>query len=226
LLKTEIKSKIEARKDKIRKHFLKYTRQAFQLFPRMKDPHILDVGCGSGIPTIELAKMSKGRIIGIDTDQHLLDILAKRIKEEGLSKQVVIKNCSLFDIDFPEETFDIIWAEGSIWIIGFSKGLQVWNPLLKPKGFLVVHDSIRTFSNELDVSSKLGYILVDHFELPEDAWLKQYCEPLEIIIKEQSEKAKDNITLKRLLDEYQNEVNIIRKNPKDNMSAFYIFQKL
>ena len=225
-MKTEIESKIEARKDKIREHFLKYTRQAFQLFPRIKDHHILDVGCGSGIPTIELAKMSKGRIIGIDTDQHLLDILAKRIKKEGLSKQVEIKNCSLFDIDFPEETFDIIWAEGSIWIIGFRKGLQVWNPLLKPKGFLVIHDSIRTFSNELDVSSKLAYILVDHFELPEDAWLKQYCEPLEIIIKEQSEKAKDNITLKRLLDEYQNEVNIIRKNPKDNMSAFYIFQKL
>ena len=217
---------LEAQKDQIRKHFLKYTRQAFQLIPIMKDPHILDVGCGSGIPTIELAKMSKGRIIGIDTDQHLLDILAKRIKEEGLLKQVEIKKCSLFDIDFPEETFDIIWAEGSIWIIGFRKGLQVWNPLLKPKGFLVVHDSIRTFSNELNGSSKLGYKLVNHFELPEDAWLKQYCEPLEIIIKEQSEKAKDNITLKSLLDEYQNEVNIIRKNPKDNMSAFYIFQKL
>ena len=91
---------------------------------------------------------------------------------------------------------------------------------------MVIHDSIRTFSNELDVSSKLGYRLVNHFELPEDAWLKQYCEPLEKIIKEQREKAKDNFTLKKLLDEYQNEVNIIRKNPKDNMSAFYIFQKL
>ena len=91
---------------------------------------------GSGVPTIELAKMSKGRIIGIDTDQHLLSILAKRIKEEGLSKQVEMKKGSLFDIDFPEETFDIIWAEGSIWIIGFRKGLQVWNPLLKLKGLL------------------------------------------------------------------------------------------
>lgn len=221
-----IESILEARKDQIRKHFLKYTRQAFQLIPRMKDPHILDVGCGSGIPTIELAKMSKGRIMGIDTDQHLLDILAKRIKEEELSRQVGIKKCSLFDIDFPQETFDIIWAEGSIWIIGLRKGLQVWNPLLKPKGFLVVHDSIRTFSNELDVSSKLGYRLVNHFELPEDSWLKQYCEPLETIIKEHTEKAKSNFALRKLLDEYQNEVNIIRKNPKDNMSAFYIFQKL
>ena len=220
-----IESILEARKNQIRKHFLKYTGQAFQLIPRMKNPHILDVGCGSGIPTIELAKMSKGRIIGIDTNQHLLDILAKRIKEEGLLKQVEIKKCSLFDIDFPEETFDIIWAEGSIWIIGFRKGLQVWNPLLKLKGFLVVHDSIRTFSNELAVSSELGYKLVNHFELPEDAWLKQYCEPLEKIIKEQREKAKDNFTFKKILDEYQNEVNIIRKNPKDNMSAFYIFQK-
>lgn len=213
---------LEMKRDQLRKRFIKYTKQAFQTLPIIENPYILDIGCGSGIPTIELAKMSKGRIIGIDTDQHLLDILIKRIKEEGLSKQVEIKKSSLFDIDFPEETFDIIWAEGSIWIIGFKKGLQVWNRLLKPKGFLVVHDSIRTFSNELDVSSDLGYRLVNYFELPEDAWLTEYCEPLEIIIKKQREKAKDNFALKQLLDKYQNEVDIIRKNPKEKQILFLL----
>ena len=171
-----------------------------------------------------LSKLSEGKITGIDTDQRLLDRFKKRIEEEGLSNQVVTKKCSLFDIDFPNETFDIVWAEGSIWIIGFKKGLEEWRRLLKPKGFLVVHDSVKTVLNELDILSSLGYDLINHFELPEDAWLKEYAIPLERLIKEQKKKTKDIVTLK-MLERYQNEVNTIKKNPKDHFSAFYILQK-
>ena len=45
-LQTSIES-IEAEVHQIRKYFLKYTRQAFQIVSEMKDPFILDVGCGS-----------------------------------------------------------------------------------------------------------------------------------------------------------------------------------
>jgi len=43
-------------------------------------------------------------------------------------------------IDFPLEHFDIIWAEGSIFIMGFEKGLKNWRNYIKPKGYLVVHE--------------------------------------------------------------------------------------
>jgi ubiquinone/menaquinone biosynthesis C-methylase UbiE len=221
-MSTELSFEIEI--DKLRKRFSKYTKLAFELLPRIENPHILDIGCGSGIPTIMLAKLSNGKITGIDIDDYLLDRLEKRIQEEGLSNQVVTKKCSLFDIDFPNETFDIVWAEGSIWIIGFKKGLEEWRRLLKPEGFLVVHDSVKTVTNEVDMPSKLGYELINHFQLPEDAWLKAYCVPLERLIKEQLKKVTDAKTLK-MLERYQNEVIIIRSNPKDNISAFYIMQK-
>jgi len=210
--------------DQLRERFIKYTKLAFQLLPRIDNPHILDIGCGSGIPTIALAKLSEGKIKGIDTDQSLLDRLDKRSQEEELTNQVDTKQCSLFDIDFPNETFDIVWAEGSIWIIGFKKGLEKWRRLLKPKGFLVVHDSIKTAFNELDMLSSLGYRLINHFELPEDAWLKEYAIPLGRLIKEQRKKSKDAETLK-MLNRYQNEVNMIKRNPTDHVSAFYIMQK-
>ena len=215
---------IEIEKDHIRERFNKYTRQAFKLLPRIEKPRILDVGCGSGIPTILLAELSGGKIIGMDIDKHLLDRLEKRIEYEGVSKHITTINCSLFDIDFPNETFDIIWAEGSIWIIGFKKGLEEWRRLLKPNGFLVMHDSVKTVPTELDVVSSLGYKLINHFDLPEDVWLKDYCIPLERLIKKYRKKAKDTETLK-ILERYQNEVNMIRSNPKDNISAFYIMQK-
>ena len=219
---TELSFEIQI--DQLRKRFIKYTRRAFELLPRIENPHILDIGCGSGIPTIMLAKLSNGKITGIDIDDCLLDRLEKRIHEEELSNQVVTKKCSLFNIDFPNETFDIVWVEGSIWIIGFKKGLEEWRRLLKPKGFLVIHDSVKTVLNKLDILSNLGYELINHFKLPEDAWLKEYCIPLERLIKEQRRKTEDPEMLK-ILERYQNEVITIRSNPKDNISAFYIMQK-
>ncbi|WNZ28499.1 MAG: class I SAM-dependent methyltransferase [Candidatus Bathyarchaeota archaeon] len=57
---------------------MKYTRQAFQILPKINEPYILDIGCGSGIPTIELAKLSEGTIVNVDTDHKELEKLDKK----------------------------------------------------------------------------------------------------------------------------------------------------
>ena len=59
----------QIQKDELRKPLLKYTRKAFRMFPNMYRLQILDVGCSSGVPTLELTKLSKGEIIGINIDQ-------------------------------------------------------------------------------------------------------------------------------------------------------------
>ena len=139
-------------KDKIRKRLLKYTRKAFHILPQIDKPRILDIGCGSGIPTLELARLGRGEIIGIDIDQSALDNFAIKITEVGLRDRVQALNCSLFNLDFPEETFDIIWSEGSIYAIGFERGLHEWKRFLKPGGYLVVHDE------QGNVREKLGLV--------------------------------------------------------------------
>ncbi len=74
--------------DHFRENFNKYTRKAFQLLPELEKPRILDIGCGSGVATIELAKLSNGEIIGIDIDQSLLDKLNRKIEENGFSNRM------------------------------------------------------------------------------------------------------------------------------------------
>ena len=44
----------------------KYTQKAFEMMPVIKQPRILDIGCGPGMQTIKLEKLSNGKIIGID----------------------------------------------------------------------------------------------------------------------------------------------------------------
>ena len=71
-------------KDSLRKAFIKYTIKAFHLLPDMERPRILDVGCGSGLPAMELARLTEGEIIGLDIDRSSLDVFHDRIKDAGL----------------------------------------------------------------------------------------------------------------------------------------------
>ena len=212
--------------DRLREGLLKHTRSAFRLLPKLKRPRILDIGCGSGVPTLELAKLSGGEVTGIDIDQSRLDRLARRIARAGLSKRVKIKNCSMFAMDFPDESFDIIWAEGSLAVIGFERGLIEWRRLLKPKGFLVVHAETSKTIDKLMLIPSLGYRLLNQLSLPEDAHWTDYYEPLESRIQELRAKYKNDPETLEELGKHQKEIDLVKRNPKEFSSAFYILRKL
>ncbi len=88
----------------------KYTRKAFRMLPRLEKPRILGIGCGIGDPTLELARLTRGEIIGIDIKQSALDRLRAKIEKAGLSHRMKDLNCSMFNMDFPDESFDVLWA--------------------------------------------------------------------------------------------------------------------
>jgi ubiquinone/menaquinone biosynthesis C-methylase UbiE len=212
--------------DRFRKVLSKYTTEAFQKLPKLDKPRILDIGCGSGVPTMELAKLSDGEIIGIDIDQELLDRLRKKIEEAGLTNRVKAIKCSLIEIKFPDNSFDIIWAEGSITTLGVEKSLRGWNRLLKPKGFLVVHDEIKHFFKQRYKVARCGYKFIEHFSLPEEAWWEEYYSPLEIEINRLYKKYDDNPAVLEALKIHQNEIDIVKANPKSFQSVFCILQKI
>ena len=212
--------------DRFRKVFSKYTIEAFQRLPKLENPRILDIGCGSGVPTMELAKLSDGEVIGIDIDPDLLDILNRKIEQEGLTNRVKAIKCSLLDIKFLDNSFDIIWAEGSITTLGVEKSLREWNRLLKPKGFLVIHDEIKHFFKKRHIVASCGYKLIEHFSLPEEAWWEEYYSPLEIKIKELYKKYSNAPDALEVLNIHQNEVDVVKASPKSFHSVFCIMQKL
>ncbi len=116
----------------------KFTRRAFEMLPRLDRPRILDIGCGPCQQTMELARLSEGEVIALEMHQPYLVVLRGKIKEAGLSERIKTEKGSMFDLRFEKESFDIIWAEGSIYIIGFEQGLKEWRRILKPQGFLCV----------------------------------------------------------------------------------------
>jgi ubiquinone/menaquinone biosynthesis C-methylase UbiE len=212
-------------KDIFRKPLIKYTRKAFQMLPKLDNPHILDVGCGTGVPTMELARLCNGQIVGVDIDLPSLDTFTKKIEEAELSDRVRIVACSLFELDFPDETFDIIWSEGSIYTIGFGRGLTEWRRFIRPKGFLVVHDESKHAAKKREQISRSGYDLIESFTLPGDTWWKDYYTPLQEYINEVRREYSDNPAVLSACNTEQQEIDMVKKNPRQYGSVFFVMQK-
>ena len=96
---------------------------------------ILDVGCGTGNATLELIQhFPKATFFALDINNGYLQALKERLKDSNTTVNFI--EASMFDTSklFSQHQFDLIWAEGSVYIIGFQKGLEEWKGLLKPNG--------------------------------------------------------------------------------------------
>jgi ubiquinone/menaquinone biosynthesis C-methylase UbiE len=212
--------------EQVREGFLKYTRKAFLKLPRLENPRILDIGCGSGVPTIELAKVSGGEVTGIDIDQSCINEFNRKIKEENLADRVKALNLSLSEMKFPDEAFDVVWSEGVVGNIGFETSLKEWRRLLKHGGYLVIHYQVSRVADVLPRMSQLGYSLEDIVPLPEDAWWTEFYEPIEEKIDMLLHKYRNNAYALKLLNQYKTEMDMVKKNPSNVSCAFYIMKKI
>jgi ubiquinone/menaquinone biosynthesis C-methylase UbiE len=222
------------------------TRKAFSMLTGLPArPRLLDVGCGPGKQTIELARISSGNILAIDTHQPFLDVLTEKAEKEGLTGNITCLNKSMLELNFESGSFDVIWSEGAIYIIGFEKGLREWQPFLKKGGYLAASElswlkpdppaEIKAFWDEgypgmkaqeenLEIVREAGYRLVGHFVLPESSWWDEYYTPLEKRIPILSEKYRDDEEAMALLRGSQQESDLYRKYSDWYGYVFYVMQ--
>lgn len=161
---------------------------------------VADIGCGTGASTLLLAKLLNAQITAVDFLQDFLDELNNRAKDAGVADRISTLACSMGELPFVNEEFDVIWAEGAIYNIGFAKGVAHWRPFLKAGGLLVASEitwltdsrpsdlqehwakeypEIDVASAKLRVLERHGYSPVGYFVLPEHCWLDQYYRPMQ-----------------------------------------------
>ena len=209
-------------------------------------PNILDIGCGPGMQTLDLARLSNGQITAIDFHQPFLDELVHRAEEAGLDGHIQVRKLSMFEMDFAQEQFDLIWSEGAIYIMGFEQGFKTCHSFLKPGGYMVVtevswfkqnppqevfdfwnasYPGMGTVVGNIQWLETNGYKLVDHFHLPDSSWWENYYHPLAERVAMLKEKYAGNIEIQNALDEELAEIALFRKYSSYYGYEFYIAQK-
>ncbi|MFW9986782.1 MAG: SAM-dependent methyltransferase [Candidatus Odinarchaeota archaeon] len=210
--------------DQLRHRLLPHLRQAFQKIPPMIKPQILDIGCGSGVPTLELAQLSGGDVTGIDIDTNALQRLEEKIQAADLSDRVHVVKGSLKAMDFPAASFDILWAEGSIFVIGFKQGLKAWKRFLKPEGYLVIHDAVGNLDQKKQQITACGYKLEEYFLLGQEVWWDEYYEPLNQVVQQIRHQNTTDPQLLTALEQAETEIQGYSKHPERYQSVYFIMR--
>lgn len=217
------------------------------LYDLPEKPKVLDIGCGPGMQTIEIAKHLSGHVIGVDINDSFLEQLNKEARKLDLSHKVETFNMSMFDLDFEEASFDLMWSEGAIYIMGFQEGIQVWQKYLKKNGYLVVSEIswlredvplkpkefwTREYPQMTNISSNIkmieasGYLPLGHFVIPEHAWWDHYYTPLKDRVEILREKYKGDEEANQLLDATSYEIDLYKNYSDYYGYVFYIMKKL
>jgi SAM-dependent methyltransferase len=173
------------------------TRRALGLLPdSLRVERVLDLGCGTGGSTLVLAEETGAQVTAVDIHPPFLATLRRVAEERGLADRITTVVADMGDTASLGSGFDLIWAEGSAYSIGFENALRRWRPMLRPGGCLVVtelvwfvadpaerardffaaeYPDMREEATRIDQARRAGYDLLGSFRLPAEDWRAYYA---------------------------------------------------
>lgn len=207
---------------------------------------ILDVGCGPGRQSLILARQLDCPVTAIDIHQPFLDRLNAEAVRQGLESRILSMNVRMEAMPFPEACFDLIWAEGSAFILGVSQSLKVWKRLLKSNGqigfteltWLIEsppteaaqfwaknYPPMTTVEENRRQIEAEGFNVLDTFILPTGDWWDEYLTPLGNRVELLRHQATNDAELGAVLAGAEMEISICSRFGASFGYVFYIAKK-
>ena len=222
------------------------TRRAYEMMPAPPDsPRILDIGCGPGVQTVDLLKISRGTVLALDFLPEMIERTKSNAERAHVVERLKVLVQDMQQMDFPSASFDVIWSEAAIYNLGFENGLKKVKSFVRPGGCVVVSEAvwlkpqpptpviefwrqypeIDTVENKLEVIDRFGYKIEGHFVLPECDWTADYYDPMEILLAEKSKEWAECPQGLEVIHEARNEIDVFRKYSDYFGYAFFVMSR-
>ncbi len=143
--------------------------------------HVLDIGCGDGKLSVQLAKMfSSGTVLAIDKSEHMIEFAESNAKASNLSFRL----CDVQNLTSLRQKFDVIVSSFALhWVPDKLKAFQEIKECLMPDGkvFLImpyrnpVTAKIREDMIKTDKWKEYFVDFVDPSVCMEDRFYEQYA---------------------------------------------------
>ncbi len=129
---------------------------------------VLDLGCGPGFFTVEIAKMlsDSGRVIAVDLQDGMLEKVSQKIKGTELEKRIKLHKCQEEKIGVKDKV-DFILAFYMIHEVPNQESLfEELQSILKPGGKLLIvepkfHVSGKAFEEMIKKLTSKGFDIID-----------------------------------------------------------------
>lgn len=212
------------------------------------EPAILDLGCGAGRQTQDLAELvALANITALDLNAPVVSHLNTSIRTRGLTGRI---NAIVANMSYPPflpAGFDLIWSEGALYNVGLPGAMHICHELLKPGGYLAFSDAVWRRENpppeiknsfdqdyaamgsvqdDLAMIEAGGFTVAGHFTVPDEAWWEDFYTPMEARILElRSSYLHDHEAL-RILDQLANEPVLHRRYSDYYAYEFFVARRL
>lgn len=209
-------------------------------------PSILDLGCGVGAQTLDLATLTSGVLSALDLHEPFIRRLQAEADRRGVSHRVNAQVGDMAHPAYPAESFDLIWSEGALYNIGIHQALRVCHDLLRPGGYLAFTDAVWRkeqpppevksgfdldyptmgwVNDVLDAIADGGFALEGHFTVPDEAWWTDFYTPMENRIAELQEQYAHDDEATAILNQLAEEPRMHRRYAEYYAYEFFVARR-
>jgi SAM-dependent methyltransferase len=168
------------------------TRRALAMVPDLDArTRALELGCGCGSASLILASALPGKLLAVDSHAPFIARLRERAAALGLANRIDARVADMREPGTEPHGVDLVWAEGSLYSIGFDEGLRLCRRLLAPTGVMAVSEvawlrehpsarvrafwaenyaQIRDRTKLLAAVREHGFVIHGEFVLPRTDW--------------------------------------------------------
>ena len=185
----------------------------------------MDAGCGTGVSSCEIARITDWHITALDFDDAGLRVLRQKIARLGFADRFTVVRGGLEDARLPGSGFDVILAEGLFNAVGFESGLSLCGAYLGDIGYMIIHDEFRDRTEKRRLFGQYGFEVLAEIVLDEAIWEEKYCACLEKGLERFAAQKLKTDDEKNVLALIEREIALFKADPSAFRSVYYIVKR-